>query len=195
MKPTDLRYRVEDGHPRVDVRVDGIEQLFDLRDPAPFRERDLDPGLEEYLRDAAEDLRGHGPFRIVFWLAAAPPPGELEHALRSHFADALERLRRQRRLRRRTGYVALAIATVLLVTLLSLAHLVDGRIAGAFGVGLREGLVIAAWVVMWRPVEVLLYDWIPAWRERGVVSRVLAAPIDIRVDAGLARERHGPTRS
>jgi hypothetical protein len=184
MKTTKLRYRLESGQPCVDVRIDSIDQLFDNRDPSPFRERDLDPGLAEYLRDASEDLKAQGPFRIVFWLDRLSPPGEVEHAVRSHFEDVLERLRRRSHLRRRTGQIALLIAVSLLVTLLSLAHLLSGILTGAMGAALREGLVIAGWVVMWRPVEVLLYDWIPAWRERKVISRVLHAPIDIRAGTG-----------
>lgn len=179
-----LRYRLENGQPCIDVRINSIDQLYDNRDPAPFRERDLDPGLGEYLYDASEDLRGHGLFRIVFWLDSSPPPGELEQALQSHFADWRERLRRKGRLRRRTGYIALLLAVILLVTLLSLAHFLSGILVGAIGAGVREGLVIAGWVVMWRPVEVLIYDWIPASHELKNVSRLLQAPIDVRAGSG-----------
>ena len=72
------RYRLEEGVPCVDVKINNIEQLFDNRDPAPFRERDLDPGLAEYLRDAAEDLAVARTYRIVFWLENPCPPGEIE---------------------------------------------------------------------------------------------------------------------
>lgn len=53
------RYRVENGEASVDVRIAKIEQLIDNRDPAPFRERDLDPDLVEYLLDAVRV--GNGP--------------------------------------------------------------------------------------------------------------------------------------
>lgn len=184
MKPAGLRYRIEEGLPCVDVRIDSIERVFDNRDPAPFRERDLDPDLEQYLRDAGEDLRGRGPYRVVFWVDRAPPPGEIEQAFRAHFEDVLGRMDRQSRTRRRTGHVTLAIAVVLLALLLSLAHLVPGRLPGAFGIGLREGLVIAAWVVLWRPVENLIYDWIPLSNERRIVAGLLQARIDVRHGRG-----------
>lgn len=186
MDPESLRYRIEDGRPCIDVRIESIERLFDNRDPAPFRERDLDPDLEQYLRDAGEDLRGRGPCRVVFWVDRAPPPGEIEHAFRAHFEDLLARIDRRNRTRRRTGHVTLWIAVVLLAALLALAHLVAARLPGTVGNGLREGLVIAAWVVMWRPVEVLLYDWIPIAHERRVVAGLLEARIDVRLGRGPA---------
>src|SRR5690349_3847789 len=61
------RYRTEGDVHCVDVRLNTVEQLFDNRDPAPFRERDLDPDLVEYLFAAGEDLVSHGKFKIVFW--------------------------------------------------------------------------------------------------------------------------------
>jgi hypothetical protein len=184
VKQTQLRYRFEDGQPCVDVRIESVERLFDNRDPAPFRERDLDPDLEQYLRDAGDDLRGRAPYGITFWVDRAPPSGEIEHAFRSYFEDVLERLARKRRLQRSTGHVTLLIAVILLATLLSLAHFVRGLVQGAVGEGLREGLVIAGWVVMWRPVEVLIYDWIPMARERKVITELLQARIDVRSGKG-----------
>ena len=171
--------------PCVDVKINNIEQLFDNRDPAPFRERDLDPGLAEYLRDAAEDLAEARAYRIVFWLERPCPPGEIEQAFHAHFADVLERIRRERRRRRRTGQAALSLAVVLVFVLLSLAQLVGNLVPGTLGIGLREGLVISSWVVMWRPIEVLIYDWIPVRRERRVLSKLLEASIDVRIGKRL----------
>ena len=49
-----------------------MEQLFDNRDPAPFRDRDLDPDLVEYLLDGARDLARVKPLRVKIWLGAPP---------------------------------------------------------------------------------------------------------------------------
>ena len=175
------RYRLEDGVPCVDIKISHIEQLFDNRDPAPFRERDLDPSLAEYLRDAAEDLAEVSAYRVVFWLERPCPPGEIQQAFHAHFVDELERIRRERRRRRRAGQAALFLAVILVFVLLSLAQLVGNLVPGNLGVGIREGLVISTWVVMWRPIEVLIYDWIPVRHERRVLSKLLEASIDMRV--------------
>jgi len=174
------RYRQENGEPCVDVKLKTIEQLFDNRDPAPFRERDLDPDLADYLLDAGEDLLAAPRLRIVFWLDRPCPPGEIEQAVRAHFEDVIARNLRTRRRRRRTGQVALALALVVVTALVGLSRLIAGAVPGELGQGLKEGLVIAAWVVMWRPVETLIYDWIPARHERSVAAKMLAAPIDVR---------------
>jgi hypothetical protein len=178
------RYRVEDGQPCIDVKIDTFAQLFDHHDPAPFRERDLDPAFAEYLRDAGEDLVGQAPFRVVFWLDNPGEPGEVRQAFRAHFEDLLERSRRTRRRHRRTGFVALLFAVLLIVTLLSLSQFIATIVPGLLGTGLKESLVISSWVVMWRPIDILVYEWIPVRYERKVVSALLEASIEVRSGTG-----------
>lgn len=178
------RYRVEGNEPCVDVRLASIERLFDRRDPAPFLERALDPGLVEYLLAAVEDLAPRDRFRVVFWLENSCQPGEIEAAVHAHFAYELDRLERRRRQQRRIGQIALLLGGAMIVALLSLAQLVARVFPGSIGVALREGLVISSWVVMWRPVEILIYDWIPVRREMRTLHRLQAAPIEVRGGRG-----------
>jgi len=180
------RYRVEHDQHIIDVRVAALEQLFDNRDPAPFRRRDLDPELIEYLVSAAEDLIGHGQFRVVFWLQNPARGDEIEPAYRAHLEYEIERLGRRRRRHRRTGEIELVIGATLLVILLSLAQLAGGPPDPGVATVVREGLTILGWVVMWRPVEALLYDWVPIRRARKVFEHLLAAPIEIREGVGTA---------
>ena len=190
MRERRLRYRIEEGMPCIDVGVQNIERLLDRRDPAPFRDRDLDPGLVEYLVEAAEDLGSHARLRVVFWLREEAPSQEVEVAFRAHFQDMVHRVERRNQQRLRMGASALLVGLVLLVLLFSLAQLVERTVTGAFGRALAEGTVILSWIVLWRPVEVLLFDWIPVREERRVVTRLLAASVEIRT--GAAPEYAGP---
>lgn len=164
----------------IDVQVQRIEQLFDNRDPAPFRERDLDPDLADYLLVGGEDLASHSRIAVVFWLEHEPASGEVEHAFRAHFEDMIARLGRQRRRSRRTGALMLVLGSVLVILLLAAAQLVRSIVPGAIGTALAEGLVISSWVVLWRPVEILLYGGIPVRQERRVVERLLRATVIVR---------------
>jgi len=68
----------------------------------------------------------------------------------------------------------------LLVLLLTLAEAVSELLTGHLRQILREGLVITSWVAMWRPLEVLLYEWWPLARRRRQIARILDAEIEIR---------------
>jgi len=191
------RYRLENGEPCVDIKITAREQLFDNRDPAPFRERDLHPELSQYLLDAGEDLLGYRNFRVVFWLDKPDPPveAEIELAFQAHFEAVIARMRRSRIRRRRTGQLALLIAVILVIVLLALAQFVAQIAPNSLGAGLKEGLVISSWVVMWRPVEILIYDWIPTRHERRIATKLLAAAIDVRAGKGpAAPDRAGVAR-
>lgn len=174
------RYRLEAGLPCIDVKVQRIEQLFDHRDPAPFRERDLDADVADYVLGAGADLASHPAFSIVFWLQQPASTTEVEQAFKAHFEDATDRLRRRRRRERRNGLVMLALGIVLVLVLFTLAQLVGVAVPGSVGAGLREGLVIASWVVLWRPVEILIFGWIPLRQERRSIERLLAAKLSVR---------------
>ena len=180
------RYRIEDGEPCIDVRVRTIEQIFDNRDPAPFRDRDLDLSLSEYLVDAGEDLARHERIRVVFWIDQPCAPAAVESAFRAHYKDEIARIRRVRARQRRTGQFALLLAVILLTLLVSLGQIVGHVIGGSLGSVLEEGLLISAWVLMWRPVEVLVYDWIPIRHRRRVLSKLLDARIELRTSTESA---------
>ncbi len=183
------RYRIENGEPCVDIRLGGIEQFFDGRDPAPFRERDLDPDLADYLRDAGDDLYRERHFRVIFWLERACQPGEIEEAFRAHFEYERERIMREGKLRRRTGQIALVVAMALITALLSMSQVIENAMPGSFGAAVKQGLEIASWVALWRPAEILLFDWIPERHARQVVNKLLRAKTEVRLGDGPAAVR------
>lgn len=46
---------------------------------------------------------------------------------------------------------------------------------------LRESLSIAGWVAMWRPMELLLYDWWPIRAEVRLLQRLATMPVRVVV--------------
>jgi hypothetical protein len=53
----------------IEVRVDKIAQLFHTLDPFPFREKDLDQDVENYIVSWARELPGNEPIRIIIYLS------------------------------------------------------------------------------------------------------------------------------
>lgn len=177
------RYRHEHGIPCIDIRVRTMKQLFDFHDPAPFRERDLDDDVVDYVLGGLEDLGRAKAVKIAVFVAEPEPgdlpPAEIVKAFRDHFAWQRERIGHALRDHVRRAQFALLMGLAILASFLTLAELAALLGPGRVRDIVREGLVIIAWVAMWRPVEALLYDWWPHVQKRRLRDRVLAADIEV----------------
>ena len=185
------RYRVEDGRWCIDLEVRHSRQLFDTRDAAPFRERDLDADAVQYLLTSTNEIPRARPLAVVVTISEEPEPrlpaGVIVEAVRSHFLYEGEQIERRLREHLRRGQLILGVGLTALVVFLTLAELASSLPLGHAREIVREGLVITGWVAMWRPLEVLLYDWWPLIDERRRVQRILAAPVSIRYESPTPR--------
>jgi hypothetical protein len=171
----------------IQVRIHELRQLFNSIDPSPFRERDLDPNCEEFIVAWARELPPDRPVRVEIRIDGdRPPPSLLEDvapAVRAHFARAasLQELRRRRTLRE--GRLSLLIGLIALVVCMTGATFLPAAALGPPGEIVRESLIIAGWVVMWRPLEVLLYGIWPVVRERRLLERLATAEVTLAMPA------------
>ena|SRR5688572_10190324 len=168
----------------IEVRVAELRQLFHSNDPSPFRERDLDPAAERFIVDWSRELPADAHLALVVHLkrgAGRPDQVDiLREAVREFFGQREVAARRTLRELFRRGRISLAIALAFLASSILVGDWVvgffrDSRLVQVF----REGLLIAGWVAMWRPIEVFLYDWWPIRAEARLFSRLSSMPVRI----------------
>src|SRR4051812_1637432 len=63
------RYRREGGTVFIDIRMRQWRQLFDSKDPAPFRDRDLDDDAVDYIVNSFREVRGLGAAKLILHLS------------------------------------------------------------------------------------------------------------------------------
>lgn len=179
--PTKTRYRTEGDFTCIDMVTKTAQQLFDMRDPSPFRERDLDDDAIEYLLSSARDIGSHARLRVVFTIASERDPvlteSEIVAAVRAHLAYEREKQSRKIRELLARGRRFLFVGLTTLAVFLSAAELTKLLTETHFSQILHEGLVITGWVAMWRPLEILLYEWWPHVEQRRLIENVLAGDI------------------
>ncbi len=169
----------------IELKVREIGQLFQSLDPLPFRERDLDAAVEEYVMAWAREQGGARPIRILVHLPAAESrreeAGHIADAIRNYFAYRAEVARWDLKELFRMGRVSLAIGLTVLALCVIFGAEVSGRVGeGYAGRFFGEGLIILGWVANWRPIEIFLYDWWPLARRRRLLERLARATIDLR---------------
>jgi hypothetical protein len=168
----------------IQVRVQNIRQIFHTLDPLPFRERDLDADVEEFVVGWAGEIAGQGPISIFIHLPAAEAQRSeaqhIEEAIRNFFAYRAEVLGWELRDLFRTGRASLAIGLAVLAACIVIGQLVSGVLGtGYLGRFFAEGLIILGWVANWRAVEIFLYDWWPIVRRRRLYRRLAQANVSL----------------
>lgn len=175
-------YRREGGVYLIELRLASANQLFDLRDPSPFHERDLDPDAEDYFLECAREIPRRAPIKILIHCGAgAGVSAEVTGAAISHFFEyrrwaAHLKLRehfRRARVALFTGMLFLAGCLIASEFTQHLPWPIASRIVS-------EGLFIVGWVALWHPAELLLYGWWPLKREERLKARLAAAPVEVR---------------
>jgi hypothetical protein len=165
----------------IQVRIGELRQLFNSIDPSPFRERDLDPDCEEFIVSWARELPGDAALRVEIHVEREAPPenvlADVGTAVRAHFSREADLQSLRLRRLRREGRLALTIGLPILAACIGGAALIEE--APPFGGILRESLLIAGWVVMWHPLEVLLYGLWPVVHERRLLARLAAAEVTL----------------
>ncbi len=167
----------------LELHLKDPRQIFNTFDPAPFRERDLDPAAEAYIVDWAREVPRESTLVLGVHLARAPDAGTetlLRDAVHAHFRERAKSERRRLRKLFRTGRISLVIG----LAFLALA-IVLGEFAASFASKesyatiVKESFVIGGWVALWRPLEIFLYDWWPVRAEASMFDRLSAMPVSV----------------
>jgi len=169
----------------IEIRLSSIEQLFQTLDPSPFREKDLDNDVEDFIVSWARELRADLPFRIVVHLPekqlTRPEAREIGPAITGFFRYSAQQVGLELKELFRVGRRSLAIGIAVLVTAIIASQMVAHKFEPRpLGKVLEESLIIFAWVANWRPTEIFLYEWWPIARRRRLYQRLAAAKIELK---------------
>lgn len=180
-----------DHHGVIDVRVTDIAQLFNSLDPTPFPEKDLDEDAEEFIVSWARELHAKRPF-VVRVHVAGPAPDETQRArvrdtIRVYFTHRAEIQHLKLRQLLNVGRISLLIGVAFLAVCIILADLLGKHGQGPWIDIIQSSLIIGGWVAMWRPIEILLYDWWPLLREKRIFRRLSEAEVEFAGPAPTPR--------
>jgi len=170
-------------HHRIEVFVDRIEQLFNSMDPSPFHERDLDDDAEEFIVGWAREFPRRDSVSLVVHVNQLPAHADAEHlletAVHNYFAYRAKLNRLEFRYLLKQGRTSLIIGLTFLAVCMITSQLLR-RQEETLSIVIREGLIIAGWVAMWRPMEIFLYEWWPLRRKGRLYQKLSRMHVEIR---------------
>ena len=171
----------------IELALSAPEALFAAPDPDPLAPgfacmSGMDRVFAETSFRSASRLRGA---RLVLRPGAGAPPfdeARLGRAVAAYCAARASALRLERAALRREGLQTLGLAAVFIAVVVLLAAGVRAWIAesGLLPMLVRDGLVIAGWVALWRPIDILLFETWLLRRQQRVLAAVAAMPVVVR---------------
>lgn len=171
----------------VHVHVREVAQLFNSLDPSPFWDRDLDAAAADFIEQGFADLPRDRPWSVIVSVGTgATPLADIRSAIANHFSRLADSRTRMLREHVRVGvWWLLCGAGVFLVCIAGRQALLSWRVPlpRAFD----EGLLLLAWLALWRPIETLAYEWLPLHRARALYRRISTARVMSAAPGELAR--------
>lgn len=179
----------------IEVRVAEVRQLFNAIDPSPFRERDLDPRVEEFIVEWSREVPRQTALALLVRVDhAAAPTNEADlvrDAIQRYFGERAKSSRLRLHRLFHTGRISLGIGLAFLTGFTVIGQLATANGDAGVGQVLRESLSIGGWVAMWRPLEVFLYDWWPIRAEARLFDRLASMPVRLSYESGPTRAPAG----
>lgn len=179
--------RISTGPDRIALRLAAPELLFQPPQADPLHGGHVDlSGLDLVLqtlksaydrRDSFHTLELHLPADA----ATRECEARLRVALDRWVGARLREIDADGRLMALERRQAWTVGTAFLATCLTLSALLDWLAPGDGGVRtlLRESLVIAGWVGLWRPLELTLYEWWPNRFRKGLWRQIADMSISV----------------
>ena len=169
---------------RIEIYLDGIQQLFNSMDPSPFHEKDLDRDAEEFIVSWAQEYPVRESFGLVVHLKGSASGDDPAHSIKTAVHNYFAYRRKLNRLALghllKQGRISLAIGLTFLAVCLATSELVAAGAGGTLRDLIRESLRIAGWVAMWRPMQIFLYDWWPLLRLGKIYRKLSHMPVEVR---------------
>jgi len=167
----------------VRLHVRSLAQLFNELDPSPFWDRDLDPAAAQFIEDEfREELSAHTWHLDVHALEEAELATDLQAAVEHYYVRLAGSARLRLRENLRVTQIALLGGTAIFLACMTLRQLLSGISASRF---INEGLIVLAWLALWRPTEALVYGWVPLYRQRRLYQRLAGIRVTVRSEAPI----------
>lgn len=163
------------------IRV-SLQSAAQMVSQSAFQRHRLHDDAEDFLLEEAWKLPLNSDIHITITLQEAHTGDseELVSAIHDHFKYLRMKANRKIEQTLKIGWLNLLIGFGMLGLLVLLVIFIGKQFPeGGFSATISELFIILGWVIIWRPVETLLYDWRPLKRESNLYGRLERSTIEV----------------
>jgi hypothetical protein len=164
------------------LNLENVDQVLITPVEAVYGNRRLNHNAEEFLIEESEkhSYRTAIYLRVYLPRDALNRAREIEAAVHQHFTYRKNKSLKQLNRTLQFGWRSLLVAIVFLSLLVLFTLLVIRRIPeGGLSIIFREILIILGWVALWRPADLLLYEWRQFKRDATLFERLAQCKIEV----------------
>ena len=166
------------------VNEETIDRYFNANDPAPIYKRQLSQEFEEYIMNYSLTIKRYSA--VTYKLNCITESDRefvepLVHAIRRHFSLKKSIKEAEFKKFKKRNWVLLVFSFVVVVAFQGLMPVIFGeqhRIHSAFS----NALDVFSWVILWKPIEKLIFYWNPFLKEISIYDKLTNAPITVLVE-------------
>jgi hypothetical protein len=163
------------------VNEQTIDGYFNVNDPAPIYKRQLSQEFEEYMMNYAPTIKRYST--VTYKLNCVNETDRqytepLVHAIRRHFSLKKSIKEAEFKKFKKRNWVLLVFSLVVVMFfqgVMPMLFNVEHRIHSAFS----NALDVFSWVILWKPIEKLIFYWNPFLKEICIFDKLINAPIII----------------
>lgn len=158
-----------------------IAEYFNPNDPAPIYKRQLSHQFQQYIMTSIEAAKRHSVFYYKITCKNKTDKQYTEpfiYAIRRHFsAKKLIEIEKFEKFKRRS-YLLLFLSVLVMMICHGVVPMILSADEG-FQAALHNGLDIFSWVILWQPIDKLVFQWNPHLKDISLMDRLVNAEIII----------------
>jgi hypothetical protein len=166
----------------ITLRLKNVEDIF-LASPASlYCKRTLNENAEEFIVEQAMALPRHAEISLKLVIPSYEiiMENEVATAIHKHFGFCREKSERKLKHTIQLGWRSFIIGFIFLTVMFLLTKVINRFLPqGGLAITLRELLIILGWVALWRPADLLLYDWYPHKRDANLFGRLERSKVQL----------------
>ena len=161
------------------VNEQTIDGYFNANDPAPIYKRQLSQEFEEYIMNYSVSIKRYSS--VTYRINCVNETDKefidpLVHAIRRHFSLKKSIKEDEFKKFKRRNWILLVFSLVIVMFfqgVMPLLFNVEHRIHSAFS----NALDVFSWVILWKPIEKLIFYWNPFLKEISIFDKLINASI------------------
>lgn len=166
----------------IDVYVPSPEELFETSPVSG--QATLIQKYSDYVLLKARDIEIGAPIAIRVISERAGDGTILSKKIRTHYHCQFENEKKELKLTRRYGFLFLMVGFAIAMAMVLLSAFLKEMTQTTFLKSILESLGIFGTVALWRPAEILLYEWIPHYKKIRLLERLSSSKTTVQIAKG-----------